>query len=337
MLGSILCRYEDFLTDWYAKWALQLKFPAEGPAAPPDHIPHRKRWEWCAVAQALKERGMLEPGKTGCGFAVGTEPLPSIFAASGVRILATDQASGENAEDWIKTGQHAASLESLYREDMISRSDFDARVRFRAVDMRNLKLPWREQFDFIWSSCSIEHLGSLEAGWQFVTQAMDLVKDGGLAVHTTEFNVASNDSTIEEGNSVIYRRRDVEELDRRLRAMSCGLSRCDFFAGDHEYDLNYDYPPYGENGRPHVKLLLGGYVATSMVLIIRKGRTPSIGTNRVFSRDELRVERDAAVDEQSQLREERDVAVAEIAALRASTSWRMTAPIRSAIRTIRRR
>ena len=63
----------------------------------------------------------------------------------------------------------------------------------------------------------------------------------------------------------------LEELDRRLRRIGCGLSRCDFYAGDHPFDLDYDVPPYGGLGRQHIKLLLGGHVTTSMLLIARRG------------------------------------------------------------------
>jgi hypothetical protein len=140
--------------------------------------------------------------------------------------------------------------------------------------MRNLGLPWDQRFDFVWSSCSIEHLGGLEAGLDFVADATGLLVPGGYAVHTTEFNVASNEATLSEGDSVIYRRRDIEDLDRRLRRTGCGLSRCDFYAGDHRHDLDFDVPPYGGSERSHVKLLLGGHITTSMLLIAHKGSSP---------------------------------------------------------------
>ena len=42
---------------------------------------HRKLWEFVYVVQALYERGMLAEGKQGLAFAVGQEPLPSLFAS----------------------------------------------------------------------------------------------------------------------------------------------------------------------------------------------------------------------------------------------------------------
>jgi 2-polyprenyl-3-methyl-5-hydroxy-6-metoxy-1,4-benzoquinol methylase len=276
MLTSSVCRYEDFFSDWYQRWAGRLKLDR------PDIDPNfagstvqRKAWEWCAIAQALEERGMLAEGKTGCGFAVGTEPLASAFASLGVRVLGTDQPLETGTGAWAAGNQHAASLEALYHHNIIDLEGFKQKIRFKPVDMRDLGLPWGETYDFIWSSCSFEHLGTLETGMTFVLNAMELVKPGGVAVHTTEFNLSSNLDTVEEGANVIYRKQDLERLEGRLRKLSCAVSVFDLYGGDHQHDIEYDYPPYGSHGRQHVKLLLHDYVVTSVALIIRKGRPPA--------------------------------------------------------------
>jgi SAM-dependent methyltransferase len=345
VLHSSLCRHEDFLSPWYRDWATRLGLPvlirgAEN-AGP---LIHRKHWEYCAIAQALHERGMLRPGRTGCGFAVGREPLSSVFAALGTEILATDQAPESAGEIWTGTGQHAASLESVYVPELINRKDFDARVRFRSVDMRDLRLPWSETFDFIWSSCSIEHLGSLEAGERFVLEAMALVKPGGIAVHTTEFNLASNEGTLVDEDCVIYRRRDIEALDLRLRAAACGLSRCDFVAGDDINDINFDYPPYGQNGRPHISLLFRGHVATSLLLIIRKGMKGD-GITVWDAPNEDRAGGDPSGPNENMAILEAELAAAResiadlecrLSAMHHSTSWRVTSPLRLLKRWIAR-
>jgi hypothetical protein len=51
---------------------------------------HRKIWEYCYIAQALYERGLLAPGRRGLGFGVGKEPLAALFASYGCTIVATD-------------------------------------------------------------------------------------------------------------------------------------------------------------------------------------------------------------------------------------------------------
>jgi len=136
--------------------------------------------------------------------------------------------------------------------------------------MNNLEACPKEEYDFAWSSCSFEHLGSLEAGIQFLLNSSKLLKVGGVGVHTTEFNVASNTATIETGESVIYRKSDIEELANRLRRVGCALEAPDFYSGHLEGDVAFDYPPYGQNQRHHIKLLLNGYISTSILLIIRK-------------------------------------------------------------------
>ena len=213
---------------------------------------------------------MLAHGKKGLGFAVGSESLPSLFAAHGSEILATDLSPDLSQEHWVATGQHAASIEGLYRGDMLSRSDFDRLVSFQHADMRTLEGLPHATFDFVWSSCSLEHLGTIENSLGFIEGAMDLLKPGGIAVHTTEYNVSSNEATMLDGDDVIFRRQDIERIDCRLRNKECGLDRVDFYAGNHEHDLACDNPPFFKTGRMHLKLRLHGYVTTSILFIAFK-------------------------------------------------------------------
>ena len=272
MPSSKVCRYEDFHARWYLDWAERLQPEPSGQDLDrPDRNISRKAWEWCAVATALQERGFLEPGRKGLGFAVGSEPLSSLFASEAVDVLATDL--GVDAATWSTTNEHAKSAEHLFHPNLVDREIFERHVRFQAADMRDLTSFKSEDVDFVWSSCSFEHLGSLEAGLQFVIAGMRLVKPGGIAIHTTEFNVGSNDDTWDTGPSVIYRKRDIQELGYRLRLASSALEHVDFDAGTHRHDIEYDYPPYFKHGRKHVKLLLGPHISTSILLVIRKGRS----------------------------------------------------------------
>ena len=90
-------------------------------------------------------------------------------------------------------------------------------VRYRAVDMNAIPDDLRD-FDFTWSSCALEHLGSLDAGAAFVLRQMACLRPGGTAVHTTEYVVSSDTDTVEKGGTVLYRRRDIEALAEQLRA-----------------------------------------------------------------------------------------------------------------------
>jgi SAM-dependent methyltransferase len=282
-LGSPVCRFEHFLTPWYRTWNELFDPPGsnwfdgflESAIWPPEaragvHLPiyHRKMWEWCVVAETLERRGLLAPGKRGLGFAVGTEPLASLFAARGVTTHATDIA--ENlAGNWSGAGQHAAGLDDLYKSHIVDRTTFDTHVTLSPADMRaQWSFPERS-YDFVWSCCALEHLGSLNAGVDFLVRAARLLRPGGVGVHTTEYNVVSDNATFETTSEVIYRRRDIEEIDRILRREGRCLEQPDFRAGSHRYDREYDVPPYYHTPeRQHVKLALGGFVSTSILLTV---------------------------------------------------------------------
>lgn len=271
MLRSAICRRDHFDTDWYARAAALIGTHTGVQPRTSTPLSYRKLWEWCAILEVLHSRDMLRAGRTGLGFAVGTEPLPSVLAGQGVEVLATDlMAADGNSDRWSGSGQHAASLDGLHHPHLVSEQVFREKVRFAPADMRDLSALPDAAFDFVWSSCALEHVGSLQDGWKFVLDAMRLVKPGGLAVHTTEYNISSNDRTVSD-QDCLYRKRDVEDLDRLLRPMRCGLEAMDWDCGTHADDLDYDEPPYFQGTSPHIKLMLDGYVSTSMLLVIRKG------------------------------------------------------------------
>lgn len=192
-----------------------------------------------------------------------------MFAAYGADILATDL-NAEPSDLWAKTGQQVQTLEQFHWPNLISANEFNARVNFQPVDMRDLSALLSGSFNFLWSSCSLEHLGSLEQGLEFVENAMDLLKPSGVAVHTTEFNISSLDETLETGPNVIYRQKDLRQLEQRLRRRSATLHSISFESGNSEFDRDFDRPPYYASGRQHIKLELGGYVSTSILLVITR-------------------------------------------------------------------
>jgi 2-polyprenyl-3-methyl-5-hydroxy-6-metoxy-1,4-benzoquinol methylase len=262
MLSSSICKYTDFNTPWFNKWKEELKLP---------DFPARKYWEYAAIIEVLNARGKLREGMKGIGFAVGSEPLASLMASKGVNILASDLAIEEQIQDWSAWGQHATSLDAIYKPEIVSREEFERLVSFRPINMAYLNEIPEESYDFAWSSCAFEHIGNLEDGLKFVVDAMRLVKPGGIAVHTTEINLSSNHETLSDGGLCIYRKRDIEQLDRRLRIHRCGIENVDWNAGCEIEDLNFDTPPYFSSGKPHIKLELEGFITTSILLVVRKG------------------------------------------------------------------
>jgi len=102
-------------------------------------------------------------------------------------------------------------------------------------------------------------------GEKFIYESLKYLKPGGVAVHTTEFNVRSNVLTLTRGPTVLFRRRDLERIAKRLREMGYTVD-LDFSSGNLPYDKLIDKPPYRQE--IHLKLLLGIFVATSFGLII---------------------------------------------------------------------
>lgn len=108
-----LCRQADIESDWLRYWCGQVHWQPQY---------HRKIWELAFVLQALLETDMLQSGRLGLGFAVGTEPLPSYFASKGISIVATDLPTGDSrAEAWNRTGQHSSELDQLYCGHLLDR------------------------------------------------------------------------------------------------------------------------------------------------------------------------------------------------------------------------
>jgi len=258
-LQSCLCTQKELESPVFKEWARKFREN--------ENQLHRKIWEWCFIAQALKERGMLRVGKRGLGFAVGTEPLASMFCSFGPTIIATDLYP-EMAEKngWVDTNQHAYDLESLNSRDLCEEEEFLERCSFKHVDMNFIPADLNG-FDFLWSSCALEHLGTLQHGSNFIYNSMECLKPGGIGVHTTEYNVSSNDDTITEGDVCLYRKRDIEEIVDNLRSQGHKVS-IDFSYGNLPSDSIVDVPPYKHD--PHLKLQYGKYVITSVSLIIQK-------------------------------------------------------------------
>jgi len=257
--NSTLCRQESFEQPYFSYWARKLNMGLRY---------HRKLWELVFICQALFERGVVSLGAKGLGFGVGREPLAAYFAGQGADILATDLAGDEAAAaGWSATDQHASGLSALWHPGFCSRAEFDQRVRFQVCDMNQVPDDLGE-FDFCWSACSFEHLGSIDHGLRFIERSLDCLKSGGWAVHTTEFNVSSNTHTVSEGGTVLFRQCDLEDLAQRLTDLGHAVAPFDFNPGLAPLDRYIDVPPY--RAEPHLKLALDGYAATSVGLIVQK-------------------------------------------------------------------
>jgi FkbM family methyltransferase len=258
--GSQLCTESQLREPVYRVWCDALREP---PAL------RRKQWEYVYILQALAMRGMLEPGRRGLGFGCGREPLAAVMANRDCEIVATDlEATAAAGHGWIETDQHASALEDLNARGICDSEQFRQRVSFRTGDMNRISTELRD-FDFVWSSCAFEHLGSIRHGLEFVVNAMRCLRPGGVAVHTTEFNLTSNYHTIEAHNLVFFRRYDIEQLIRTLEHDGHTVAPLNLNPGLGPVDRYVDLPPYRRE--PQLRLRMDQYVFTSIGLIIQRG------------------------------------------------------------------
>lgn len=258
-ITSRLCTQAQLDEPWYTEWCAAL---GEEPRA------HRKLWEHAYLAAALDALDQLRPGRTGLGFGVGREPLVALFAGRGCRVVATDlPRDAEGARGWSNVDQHSGGLQGLLRPDICAPDRFGELVRWRSVDMRAVPEDLTS-FDFCWSACSLEHLGSLEAGLLFIERSLTTLAPGGVAIHTTEYNLSSNDATPRTGHTVLYRHRDLEGLVAGLEGAGHEVATLDLERGAGVLDEYVDLPPYGDD--PHLALWYKTFTTTSVALVIRR-------------------------------------------------------------------
>ena len=233
---------------------------------PHEPIFHRKLWEYAYIVQCVSEAGMMSPGRRGLGFGVAQEPLVAIMAARGCSVVATNLDSEEaSKQGWARIGQYAPTLEALNDRGICPSDRFSALVKYRIADMNKIDPDW-VGFDFVYSSCAFEHVGSIEQGLQFVKNSLKCLRPGAIAVHTTEFNVFSNDAAIDHQQTVLFRRQDIDRLAAELRSQGHEIV-LNYNAGSGSFDRHIDVPPWSGI---HLKLQLEQYVTTSLGLLIQK-------------------------------------------------------------------
>ena len=267
VLPSLVCLSRDWESDWLPYWAGCLGMQ---PAY------HRKLWEFAYIAQVLSEAGLLRAGTKGLGFGCGKEPLASLFAHAGSDVVATDLESADSrAKAWSGGEQHADSIEDVWMPDLCSRDEAAAHLQYRSVDMNSLPADLDRSFDYCWSSCALEHLGSIENGLRFIEASARCLRAGGVAVHTTEYNVDPG-PTRETGATVLFQAHHFAELQRRLAGDGVEMRPIVAREGDPFMDGYVDVPPYPDPSQVgstlsvlHLRLLIGAHRSSSIGVAMR--------------------------------------------------------------------
>jgi SAM-dependent methyltransferase len=274
-LQSKATTQEDVESKWLKYWCQQLKI---------DPIYHRKIWELCYVPQAIYNHFGASLKLSGIGFGCGQEPLPSLFASMGWEITVTDLHPDKvKGLGWMETGQHTNMLEQAFFAHIVNREAFTENVGLKYVDMNEIPEDLYDSYDFCWSICALEHLGSIKNGLNFIENSLKVLKSGGIAVHTTEYNYTNEPETIDNWPTVIFQNHHFEEISKRLVDLGYQVAELNFDVGSQPLDRFIDIPPFaiGEgwlskdtwgntNQGAHLKLSVDGYPCTCFGLIIKK-------------------------------------------------------------------
>jgi hypothetical protein len=246
---------------------------------------HRKVWEYVYVLRAAEQQGVLRADCRGIGFGVGLEPIPATLASHGVTVLATDlPGSAEQSASWTTTGQHLLGIEALSNHDVISDDDLRQRVVLRYVDM-NAVPDDLGLFDLVWSCCALEHLGSPERGLEFVLRTLELLRPGGVSVHTTELELTRRHDTADYGNLAVYRIDDLDGLADEVRRRGFEMETNWYVSMESPADRWIAVPPSEDPA--HLKLTIGDSISTSVGILVRRPEdSGSVSAGHDVRRDE---------------------------------------------------
>ena len=246
---------------------------------------HRKQWEFFVIQKEIMEHYDFSiVDKQGLGFAVGQEVLIPYFVSKGAIIIGTDlDPNKEESKGWIETNQHLSN--NIPLKGIISENEFKKNFKTDFVDMNDIpKEYFNENFDFIWSSCSLEHLGSTQKGFDFIFNSLKCLKPGGIAVHTTEYNLGSTTDHFEHPTSCVYSKVMILDLINKLEHIGYNVKPIQFEREDNAINNHVDSYPY-VNGKTfdscskiltdyensHLNLLIhGDIISTSIYFVITK-------------------------------------------------------------------
>lgn len=240
---------------------------------------NRKLWEYLYIANGIDYYIGLGEGVRILGFGVGRERIPAVLAARGCDVTATDYDRGEG---W--TARSIADLlqplegdtdPALAHIPICDAEIFARHLSFRNLDMNHIPGDLRD-YDALWSCGSLEHIGGLEKGLEFIEHSLECLRPGGVAVHTTEFNLSSNEHTYDTPPLSFYRRKDIEGLAARLLMQGHDIV-LNFTRGNGLVDSHIDKAPF--DYALTMNALHANFLITSIGLIVQKsGNTQAVTT-----------------------------------------------------------
>jgi tetratricopeptide (TPR) repeat protein/2-polyprenyl-3-methyl-5-hydroxy-6-metoxy-1,4-benzoquinol methylase len=146
---------------------------------------NRKTWKFIHVYRGLQRLGQLNSTTRILGLGVGHECLIYAFTNVCDQVVATDLHESQSWETAAMTAQEVYDHNPFpYQRD---------RLTVQPMDMTRLGFP-DASFDCVWSCCAIEHVNNFRDLHQVYAEIHRVLKPGGIAALTTEFNMTDRPS-----------------------------------------------------------------------------------------------------------------------------------------------
>lgn len=234
---------------------------------------HRKQWEFAMIYYILEKQGLLSEDKIGLSVGGGYERVLYSIARKIKHLTVTDIYEMGTTWDTARTD----SPEELIKQRMPFSVDLK-KLCVMNMDMRDLKFD-DKSFDFCYSSCSIEHIGTYEDFVKHLDEVWRVLKESGIYVFTTEFHFGFE--PIKDPNNFIFSPAYLAEF---INASRFSIdTQPNLFLSEHH--SNFPFPPNIKNicsdrsenisdsimnEFNHVILLHGKYPFSSISLVLRK-------------------------------------------------------------------
>jgi SAM-dependent methyltransferase len=234
---------------------------------------HRKQWEFAQIFRALRRRGFLRANARGLSMGGGVERLLYALARHVRHLTVTDLYESASVWEGARTDDPDRSVKASAPFPID-----DSRVSARHMDMRALEFA-DGVFDFCYSSCAIEHIGTYDDFLTHLREVRRVLKDDGVYVLTTEFHYG--DDIIPVPNNYYFSSGVLAELVGTASFEAVGGVDGSLWPHALNTPLPSNlsdlcaHPANGITGRllasaPHVQLLTGGLPFTSLNVVLTK-------------------------------------------------------------------
>jgi hypothetical protein len=149
------------------------------------------------------------------------------------------------------------------------------------LDMRRVDDATLRGFDACWSCGVLNEMKTIDEAMDTAIGAMDVLRPGGIAIHTMDFAFA-DETLFSPRGALVFTRSFFERLADGLNGRGHKVAPLSFDLGGHALDAYVDMDPFEVEsapawaelwreglGAPHLKLLLAGVRLTSFAFMVQ--------------------------------------------------------------------